>query len=163
MNSNRIISFALVLFAGSGIAISGYLTTVHYSDVPLVCNSSSVVNCEQVLTSSYAEIAGIPWSLGGIVWFAVVGALAGVTLLRRTEPAWLQLAQVGWSVLGLVTMVYLIGVEVLKVDRICLWCSVLHVMILLTFLLHVVRRPELDQGGNGATDTAAAKSIRFAR
>ncbi len=163
MNSNRIISFVLVLFAGAGIAISGYLTTVHYSDVPLVCSSSGVVNCEQVLTSSYADVAGLPWSLGGIAWFAVVGALALVTLLRRVEPDWLQTAQVGWSVLGLITMVYLIGVEVLKLDRICLWCSVLHVLIVLTFLLHVLRQPELEEGGDDERDPAPAKGARFAR
>ncbi|MGE0059901.1 MAG: vitamin K epoxide reductase family protein [Dehalococcoidia bacterium] len=162
MNSNRIISIVLVLFAGAGIAISGYLTSVHYSDVPLVCNSSGVVNCEQVLTSKYAEVAGLPWSIGGIAWFAVVGAMALVTLVRRVEPSWLQPAQVGWSVLGLVTVVYLIGVEVLQLDRICLWCSAMHVMIVLTFLLHIFRQPELDDEDDGVAEAAPANGVSFA-
>ena len=142
MRANTGISFLVLLMAVAGVGVSGYLTSVHYSGVPLVCSSDGIVNCHSVLTSSYAEVAGIPWSLGGIGWFGVSGALAAMALLRRPEPVWLQPAQAGWGFLGLLTVVYLVGLEVLAVDRICLWCTSMHALILLTFALNLVRRPE---------------------
>lgn len=145
MESNRFITLLLVLFSAVGLVTSVYLTTVHYGDVPLVCNSDAVVNCEQVLQSKYAAVMGVPWAIGGIIWFGGAGALATVTLLRRLEPVWVQPAQVAWSVIGLTTAVYLIGVEVLAVDRICLWCTALHALILLIFVLHVVREPDVEE------------------
>ena len=67
-----------VLASLAGLAISIYLTVVHYSTVPLACPASAVVNCEQVLSSRYAVIGdtGLPTSAAGIVWFAVSVALA---------------------------------------------------------------------------------------
>lgn len=142
MTPNRVICLAIIAISVVGVGVSAYLTTVHFADAPLVCASSGLVNCEEVLTSSYAEVGGVPWSLGGLVWFAVTGALAAVALLARPEPQAVQPAQVAWSLLGLATAVYLIGVEVLAVDRICLWCSLLHVLIVIVFVLHLVREPE---------------------
>lgn len=141
MDANRAISALLLVLSVVGVAVSGYLTTVHYSDVALVCASDGVIDCEQVLTSSYASVLGVPWSLGGIAWFAVTGMLAATALFRRQEPALLQPAQIAWSLLGLATVVYLIGVEVLAVDKICLWCSALHVLIVVVFVLHLLREP----------------------
>jgi uncharacterized membrane protein len=145
MESNRFITLLLLVFSAVGLATSVYLTTVHYADVPLVCNADAVVNCEQVLRSKYAAVAGIPWAAGGVAWFGVTVALAAVPLLRRFEPSWLQPAQVACSVVGLRTAVYLVGVEVLAVDRICLWCTALHALILLIFVLHVIREPEFEE------------------
>jgi uncharacterized membrane protein len=162
MESNRFITVLLLACSAIGLAVSAYLTSVHYSDVPLVCNADAVVNCEQVLTSSYAELMGSPWSVGGLVWFGITGAMASVSLLRRPEPAWLQPAQVGWSVVGLMTAVYLVGVEVLAVDKVCLWCTGLHILILLIFILHVVREPDVadEDGGSDAPEADFAPDIK---
>ena len=84
---------------------------------------------------------GLPWSLGGIVWFTISGALALVVLLRTPEPDWLHPIQLGWALLGLAVALYLIGVEVVQVDKICLWCSALHVLIVSTLLLTLFRTP----------------------
>lgn len=139
-------ALALTLLAAvAGVAISGYLTVVHYRDVPLVCSSDGLVDCHTVLTSSYASVAGIPWSVGGILWFTVSGLLAAVALARRPEPEAVQPLQLAWGLLSLATVLYLVGVEVLAVNRICLWCSVLHVLIVLTFAVNLFRTPLLEE------------------
>jgi uncharacterized membrane protein len=163
MESNRFITLLLLAFSAVGVAVSAYLTSVHYSNVPLVCNADAVVDCERVLTSSYAELMGIPWSIGGLLWFGVTGTLASISLFRRTEPSWVQPAQVGWSILGLMTAVYLVGVEELAVDKVCLWCTALHILILLIFVLHVVREPEVNEGDDAGGAAATAKGVGFAR
>ncbi|MBC8100034.1 MAG: hypothetical protein H7Y11_11375 [Armatimonadetes bacterium] len=51
------ISLLLVLV---GIGISGYLSYVKLTDVPMVCAANSVFNCEAVQSSAYSRIFGIP-------------------------------------------------------------------------------------------------------
>jgi uncharacterized membrane protein len=132
---------ALLLIGIAGIAISIYLTTVHYARVPLVCSTNGIVNCERVLSSPYSAVAGIPVSVGGIVWFAVSGALAVLALASAEEPVWLQPAQVVWSLVGLATVLYLVGVEALALGVICAWCTSLHVLIVATLLISLLRSP----------------------
>jgi uncharacterized membrane protein len=146
MNADRVYNVLILLLAFGGIGVSVYLTSVHYSDAPLVCSSGGVVDCERVLTSSYSEFLGLPWSLGGVVWFAISGGLAAFALLRAPEPDWLHPGQFAWSVVGLGVALYLIGVEVVAVERICLWCSSLHVMIVITLLLTLFRTPQMLEG-----------------
>jgi uncharacterized membrane protein len=132
---------ALVLIGVAGVAISIYLTIVHYTPVPLVCSTSGLVNCERVLSSPYSSVAGIPISAGGLIWFAVSGALGALALGTNGEPVWLQPAQVIWSLLGLAMVLYLVGVEVLALGVICAWCTALHVLILATLALSLLRSP----------------------
>jgi uncharacterized membrane protein len=123
----------VALFASlAGLAISIYLTVVHYSTIPLACPASGVVNCEQVLTSRYAVIldSGVPTSAAGIVWFAVSAVLA---LLRR------RLAQLVWSSIGLATGLFLVYVEIVQLGAVCIWCTAAHAMVLLIFLIALPR------------------------
>jgi uncharacterized membrane protein len=134
---------ALGTIGAAGVAISIYLTTVHYAKAPLVCSASGVVNCERVLSSGYSSVLGVPISVGGIVWFAVLAALGLAALPRTPEPAWLQPAQVAWGFLGLLTAIYLVGVEVLALGVLCAWCTALHALILVALVLTIVRTPRL--------------------
>lgn len=142
-NSAARIPLAQAAIGLAGIGISAYLTSVHYARVPLACSSSGVVNCERVLSSAYSSVAGVPISVGGIVWFAVSVGLALMVVIRRTEPVWLQPAQIGWSLLGLLTVFYLVGVEALALGVLCAWCTGLHALIVATLLLSILRTPLL--------------------
>jgi uncharacterized membrane protein len=155
MNARRTIPLTLCAISVAGMAISIYLTFVHYAHVPLVCSTTGVVNCERVLSSPYSNVGSIPISVGGLVWFAVAGALALSILAQRAEPGWLQPAQVLWSLLGLLTVIYLVGVEALALGVICVWCTVLHVLILLTLVLSIVRTP--GEGADAHTEQASRK------
>jgi uncharacterized membrane protein len=125
----------------AGIAISIYLTVVHYSTIPLACPANAVVNCEQVLSSSYAVIGGspIPTSAAGIVWFAVSALLAAGLLAGRQRLARIQL---GWSALGLVTALVLVYIEIVQLGAVCIWCTAAHLLVLLIFLICVPRSKE---------------------
>ena len=132
-----------------GVAIAIYLTAVHYNEgVPLVCSGSGVVNCGLVLSSSYAVVPGtsIPISIPGLSWCAIMATLAIVGL--STPPAWLRPAQFAWALLGMLTVLYLVYAEIVRLHAICAWCSVLHVLILLMFLVTLVRltSPDLEPG-----------------
>ena len=49
---------AAILAGVAGIAVSIYLTVVHYAGFVPACPVSGPVNCEAVLSSPYAVIAG---------------------------------------------------------------------------------------------------------
>ena len=119
--------------------ISVYLTAVHYSTVSLACPTSGPIDCESVLSSSYGVIGGssVPTAAAGIIWFAVSAGLAVASLRsRRQVLARLQLA---WSAIGLLTVLYLVYVEIVRLGVICLWCSAAHVLVLLVFLIALPR------------------------
>ena len=134
---------ALVALIGlAGVAVSIYLTSVHYSAVQLVCSATGAVDCERVLSSGYGVIggSGLPTAAAGILWFGVSMALG---IARRRDPAarrpaWTQLA---WSAIGMLTVVYLVFVEIVQLGAICIWCTAAHVLVLATFLLTVTVRP----------------------
>ena len=119
----------LALAAGLvGLGVSIYLTAVHYAGVPVACPANGSIDCEAVLSSRYALIAGtnVPTSAAGIVWFAVS------TLLWTRRPGRVQLA---WSFAGLATVLLLVFVEIVLVGAVCVWCTAAHVLVLVIFLI----------------------------
>ena len=122
-----------ILVSVAGIAVSAYLTALHYAGFAPVCPATAAINCEAVLSSRYAVIAGtsIPTSAAGIAWFAVSAALW--TRPRRS----LLLA---WSMLGLLTVIYLLFIEIVLVGAICLWCTAAHVLVVVLVLIAVGRK-----------------------
>lgn len=135
---------ALLVLALLGIADAIYLTLVHYdSQVALVCSESGFVNCTRVLASPYAYVPGtaLPISLPGLGWCLVLAALAVLGIWLGDERRWLRLAQFAWTLLGMVTVLYLVYVEIVLLRNLCAWCTVLHGLITLAFLLAVVRLP----------------------
>lgn len=123
--------------AAAGLLIAGYLTLLHYdSSVPLVCGAGSFVNCEAVLTSPSAIVAGVPVAVWGVAWFVVALALAAV-LLRRPrdgETSRARTASRAWAAAGLAGVLYLVYQEVGVVGKICAWCTAVH-LIIITILI----------------------------
>jgi uncharacterized membrane protein len=126
----------LLAFAASltGLGVSIYLTAVHYSSILLACPANSVINCEQVLSSPYGVIGGssVPTSAAGIAWFAVSALIAAGLLAGREGLARVQM---GWAALGLLTVLFLVYVEIVQLGAVCVWCTAAHLLVLLIFLV----------------------------
>jgi uncharacterized membrane protein len=135
----------LVALGVIGGGIASYLTFVHASAAALVCSANGLVNCERVLSSSYAVILGspVPTSAAGILWFAVSTALALIQLRWPTSPL-LARAHLAWGIAGLATVLYLVYVEIVQVGALCAWCTAVHVIVVATFLLAITRWQETE-------------------
>ena len=123
------ISLALALI---GIAVSAYLTLVHYRDDLLVC---AVGGCHTVQKSPYAELQGIPVALLGLGMFVVVTVLL---LIRRARPAWadtITLATFGLLLAGAVFAIYLTYLELFVIHAVCQWCVLTAIIIWLLTLI----------------------------
>lgn len=135
--SKALLFLVLCSLATVGIAI--YLTSVHYENVPLVCSEKGLVDCAKVLSSSYSVVPGtsIPISVPGLLWGLVSASLAVFAL--RTERRWIPVAQFAWALIGMLTVLYLVYVEIVRLHTICAWCTAMHVLILLMFLVTIVQ------------------------
>jgi uncharacterized membrane protein len=110
-----------------GLAISIYLTYVHYAGIEPVC--SSISNCERVQTSEYADLVGIPVAVLGIVGYAAI-----LLSLRMREDVTALLAY-----LALAFSAYLTWAEVFQIDAICQWCVTSAIITLVIAGLATVR------------------------
>lgn len=126
--NDRLTRAGLVVVALAGIGVATYLTYVHYRPGALICTGSG--GCEDVQDSEYAVLAGIPVAILGIVLWGGVLTLA----LRTSELARILLVAVALGALGFA--VYLVILQLLVIDAICIWCMVNDVVLvpLLTVL-----------------------------
>jgi uncharacterized membrane protein len=110
-----------------GLAISAYLTWVHYAGVEPVCTGIS--DCERVQTSDYAELVGIPVAVLGVVGYAALIA----SLRARVEvTALLAYVAVAFSA-------YLTWAELFRIEAICQWCVVSAIASLAIAVLATLR------------------------
>jgi uncharacterized membrane protein len=119
--SDRALRVAAGCVALAGMAIAGYLTWVHYDEAALVCVAGG--GCETVQQSSYAELAGVPVALLGLLGYAAIFAL----VLWDTPNA--RLGAAALAVVGLAFSVYLIVLQLFVIDALCVWCLANDVLI----------------------------------
>jgi uncharacterized membrane protein len=106
---------ATLVLALIGTGIAGYLTWVHYGHLKIVCLAGGG-GCEKVQASSYAELAGVPVAVLGLVGYALI--LASLALPEgdgAVAAAFLSLVGFGFSM-------YLTWAELFRIHAICQWC-----------------------------------------
>ena len=124
-----------LVLAVAGLAVSAYLTFEHFTDnSTLACSIGGVVDCAKVTTSAWSYFLGIPVAVLGLVFFAITTALC-LPRVWRSPVAWLDAARLGWLTVGLGMALYLVWAELYRINAICLWCTAVHVI---TFVLWIV-------------------------
>jgi len=128
---------------GAGIAI--YLTAVHYEHVPLLCSTQGIINCERVTSSAYSVVpeTALPITIPGLAWFIVTAALAIVGL--RSEQRGVRIAELIWTILGMLAVLYLVYAEIVQLHAICAWCTGVHAIIFVSFIIAIIEVYRFDQ------------------
>jgi uncharacterized membrane protein len=112
--TDRRLKITGVVLAVLGLGVAGYLTYVHYAGLEPVCNISH--GCTKVQSSQYAELAGVPVALLGLIGYAVIlAALLIPGELARLAAALTALVGFGFSA-------YLTYRELFTINAICQWC-----------------------------------------
>jgi uncharacterized membrane protein len=128
---SRRLRIGTAVVAVAGLAIATYLTVAHYAGADPVCAISH--GCATVQQSNYAELAGIPVALLGLLGYvAILGSLARDDESWRTATAFLALGGFGFSV-------WLTYVEIWRLDAICIWCVASAICMTLLAALAVTR------------------------
>jgi uncharacterized membrane protein len=121
---------AIVVACLVGAAIAGYLTYVHYAHVAPVCTTGG---CEKVQKSKYAEVAGVPVAVVGLVAYAVLLALA---LVRGVQAAFTGVLV---ALIGVAFSGYLLWAQLGPIGAICQWCLGNDLTIAVVALLYMGR------------------------
>jgi uncharacterized membrane protein len=137
----RLRLLALVL-AVVGLGVAAYLTYVHYEGIKPVCGLGG--DCEKVQTSEWADLAGIPVAVLGLIGYAVI--LVSLVIdgeEGRIAAAVLSLAGFGFSA-------YLTYRELFSIDAICPWCVSSAVILTLLAIVTTARLMLAPSDGRGA-------------
>jgi uncharacterized membrane protein len=129
------IGLAGTALALAGLGLSAYLTAAHYTTAAtLACPEHGTIDCAKVTTSSYAVQHGVPLAVLGLVFFAVSLALHVPPLWARGDR-WLRATRVAVATVGAAAVLWLLWVELFRLDAICLYCTGVHLVTIALFVL----------------------------
>lgn len=118
-----------------GLVDSIYLTVHHYTAEPVPC--SIIEGCEQVLTSSWAEIGGIPLAAFGAAAYFVAFSLALLTAFGDLRM---------WKFYGIQATImaafslWLLYVQGMVIGAFCQFCLLSAASSLLLFIVFVLSK-----------------------
>jgi uncharacterized membrane protein len=131
----QLVTWALAI---AGLGVSTYLTITHYdSSVPLACSDTGTINCALVTHSAESMVFGVfPVAVLGLAFYVFMAAATSPWAWRLKFPAltWIRIASV---VVGIGFVLYLVYTELFTLDAICLWCTSVHVLTFVLFVLIV--------------------------
>ena len=123
------------------VGLTAYLTVTHYTDPSaLACPDTGVINCTLVTTSPWSILFGVPVAVWGLAW--------AVGMLALTSPwawssrwGWVGNARLAGAAAGAGMVVYLVYVELFRVDALCLWCTAVHITAVALFGVVLMSTP----------------------
>jgi uncharacterized membrane protein len=126
-------TFALAIL---GLGVSAYLTYTHYTESALAgcTETAGAVNCGKVTTSPQSVVFGIPVAVLGLAFYVFLAAIMSPYAWRsgRREIAVARLVSL---VVGMGFVLYLLYAELYQIGSICLYCTSVHVITFLLFVL----------------------------
>jgi uncharacterized membrane protein len=129
----RALRIAMLVLAVVGIALTAYLTYVHYAGIKVACVQGHD-ECEAVQTSVYSKLAGVPVALMGLIGYVLIFATLA---LRQSEAT--RLATLALTLGGFGFSCYLTYREVFSLEKICEWCVSSAILMTVLMLLALWR------------------------
>jgi uncharacterized membrane protein len=118
-----------------GLADAIYLTIHHYTGEKVPC--SVVEGCEQVLTSSYAEIAGVPLAIFGAAAYFAAFSLAILAAFGNRSMWTLFGVQVS---LMLVFTAWLVYLQAFVIEAYCQFCLLSAATTFTLFIIYLISK-----------------------
>ena len=137
----------MLVFSAVGLFASSVVIYTYYylHELPPLCTSFKspfpgvTIDCERVLSSRYSDIGGVPLDLLAAIWF-----IANITLVLIYDLGPQRLASLAlntlfyWRFIGIAVVPYLIFVETYLLHALCMYCTIMHVMIIIDFVVITV-------------------------
>ncbi len=143
------VALSLVL-ALAGLAISIYLTVVHFIGTQaLSCpGGGGVINCAKVTTSAQSHFLGMPVAVLGLAYYLVMVAI-DLPVAWRSDDRRVHVVRLVLAVVGVAFALYLVSAELLIIGNICLWCTAVHLVTFLLFVVILTTVPRMLGWGTG--------------
>lgn len=150
--SARTLKIVMIVLAIIGVALTSYLTYVHYAGIKVACVQGHD-ECEAVQTSIYSKVAGVPVALMGLIGYV---AILGTLLLRENETT--RLATLALTFAGFGFSCYLTYREVFTLEKICEWCVSSAILLTVLMCLSLWRFLRGDQAPEKKPRSTAAST-----
>ncbi len=110
-------AITFLVLALLGFADAAYLTIEHFRNVVPPC---AIGGCEQVLTSEYSTVFGVPVALGGMIFYFVflVGMFAYIDTKKPAILKWALLL----TVPGFLATLYFLFLQFFILHAVCIYC-----------------------------------------
>jgi len=140
-------AFSLVGIAAAGIIFVDYYL-MHSGTLPL-CSITSVgaadavvqVNCIAVISSKFDEVLGIPLDFLALAWFTINLFFILILITNKVKSKGnirrIQQFMLAWAIIGIAVVPYLVYLEIDVLKSLCLYCTTMHIAIILDFLFVV--------------------------
>lgn len=138
---------ACLVTSAFGFADATYLTTQHYLGLPVAC--SILEGCEQVTTSPYSLIFGIPVALLGSIFYLTILILSVIYLDSKKIKFLNLITKI--TPFGFLASLYFVYLQIFVIKAICLWCMGSAITTTLLFIFSLVflrRRSDTAQVGD---------------
>ena len=141
----------------AGLGISTYLTIVHFVGTQiLACAGGGAISCEVVTTSAQSRFLGLPVSVLGLSYFVAAVALYSPWAWWASAKV-IHLIRIAASVIGMCMVLWLLTAELVIINKICLWCTGVHIITFILFVITLTTAPAiLARFSNDASDGVLA-------
>ena len=127
----------VLLLALIGLVAAGTSTYVHYRlltvpDFTSFCDVNATVSCAQAYLSPYGELGGVPVAIFGMLYFAIVLAIAALAWQPGTlaRPAAAPAYIFALSVPSLAFVLYLAFAAFFILNAFCILCAITYVAVI---------------------------------
>ena len=126
------------MLALAGLGVSIYLTYAHFTESTLAgCSESGLVNCTKVTTSAQSYVFHIPVAVLGLAFFLFAAAIMSPWAWRAARRE-IHLLRIASLVVGIGFVLYLLYAELFIIGSICLYCTSVHAITFVLFVLTVI-------------------------
>jgi uncharacterized membrane protein/protein-disulfide isomerase len=145
-HTTREVALRILLLLGLGASV--FLLREYLAPFSLMCGEGG--GCDQVKSSSFAQLLGLPTPVFGVLYFVVA------LLLCHWMAAWRWLKV--WSLFGALVAAGFIGLQFFVIEALCKYCMIADVSALLAFGLVLLRNspPKSSLSSLGLTVAGAA-------
>lgn len=110
----------LLVLSVLGLADSWYLAESALTDTPLVCGIENLDGCNIVAQSAYSHLFGIPLGVYGLLFYGLVIVVTLTALTRM--PSLVRTTLFVLGIAGLVASAIFVGIQLLLIKAICVYC-----------------------------------------
>jgi uncharacterized membrane protein len=134
---SRWLPWTMLALSLAGLGLSIYLTIVELEPSALFCASGGgTIDCATVLQSAEGHIFGIPVAYFGLAFFVYLVALNTPWAWQRPET-WVRQLRLVSIIVGMCFVLYLVYAELIEIGHICIYCTSVHAVTFVMFVLIV--------------------------
>lgn len=118
-----------------GLSVAIYMTIAHFTtSAILACSSTGTIDCAAVTTSPESYVLGIPVAVLGLANYVAMVGLNSPWAWRSARE-WVHIARRALSFVSMAFVLWLVYAELIIINHICLWCTSVHVITFILFIL----------------------------